>query len=278
MRWVHDSEDPALADYLDLTDATARRLVESPAGDAPHGILVAEGGLAIRQLLASGLEIRSVVVTPERAGVIDELTEGHDVQVVVAPRAILATVTGYDVHRGLLASANRPAPHDPERLVAAHDRLVLVEAVNDNENVGSLFRNVAGLGLGAVVLDRRCADPFYRRSIRVSSGWTLRVPHARVPSLDQLSRSLREHKVRIVALSPAVGGVAVDRAAASGLFDGPLALMVGSEGHGLDARSLELADACVSIPMQPEVDSLNVATALAVVGAFCTAHRGWDSP
>lgn len=272
---ITDAGSTLLDDYRHLTDAAARRAVESPAGRSPNGILIAEGRVAIEQLVASGLTVRSVLATPERADAAAALTADRDVPLLVAPRDVLAAVTGYDVHRGLLAAANRPAPTDPSTFVAAGDRFVLVEAVNDNENIGAIFRNVAALGLGAIVLDRRCADPFYRRSIRVSSGWTLRVPHTRVAELDAVTDQLKGRGVRLVALTPAANAVAVDRAASEGLLDDPVALMVGSEGHGLDAGSLDLADVCVSVPMQPGVDSLNVATTVAVVGAFLAARADW---
>ncbi len=150
-----------------------------------------------------------------------------------------------------------------------------MEGVSDNENVGALFRSAAALGLQAVLLDGACTDPLYRRSIRVSSGWTLRLPFARAATTTELLELLAAAGIRSVALTPSDGAVDVDRAAAAGLLDDPVALVVGAEGPGLSPATIAACDAAVRVPMAPGVDSLNVATSLAVVGAFAGARRGW---
>lgn len=272
MLHLDDPADPRLDDYRHLTDASARRTVDADA--APHGIFIVEGPLALDQLTRSGHLIRSTVVTPSRAQRLGDRLDGLD-PVYVVEREVLSDVCGYDVHRGVLAAAVRPAPTTLADLVGAHERFLVVEGVSDNENVGALFRNAAGLGIEAVVLDRASTDPFYRRSIRVSSGWSMRVPHARVAQTATVIEQLSARGVRTVALTPRADALAVDRAAAAGLLDAPVALVVGAEGFGLSTATIEACDTAVVIPMASEVDSLNVATALAVVAAFAAARRDW---
>lgn len=267
---LDDPADPRLDDYRHLTDASARREVESSG--APNGIFVVEGPIALEQLRRSGHRIRSVVVTPSRARTMAERLDGL-APVLAVPRDVLEQVTGFDVHRGVLAAADRPAPADPARIVATASRVLVAEAVSDNENVGALFRNAAALGFDAVLLDSACTDPLYRRSIRVSSGWTMRLPYARTGQAADLLHALRDRSVRTVALTPAADAVDVDRAAAEGLLDDPVGLVVGAEGPGLSPATIAACDVAVRIPMSPEVDSLNVATSFAVVAAFAGARR-----
>lgn len=275
-----EADDPRLADYRHLTDAAARRAIEGPDG---AGIFIAEGVLALRQLLRSDHRVRSILSTPARATAVHRelraaLAEGRsatEAPHLVAPRPVLEQITGYDVHRGVLASADRGAPRDADELLGAARRVVVAEGISDHENLGSLFRNAAALGLDAVVLDDRSADPLYRRSIRVSSGWAMRLPFARAGSGRALVERLERHGLRTVALTPASGALAVNRAAADGVLDDPVALVVGAEGPGLSEEVLEACSARVAVPMAGEVDSLNVATSLAVVASFAAARRGW---
>lgn len=272
MQVIDDPDDPRLDDYRHLADAAARRALEPDR--APNGIFVAEGLPALNQLLASSHRLRSVLVTPARATSLAERLAGIG-PVMVAERPVLAAVTGFDVHRGVLAAADRPGPTDAADLLRSSRRVLVLEAVNDNENVGALFRNAAAMGLDAVILDGACTDPLYRRSIRVSSGWTLQVPFARTDSTATTLRLAAEHGIRTVALSPSTDGIDVDRAASEGLLDEPFALVAGAEGPGLTGASIAACDLSVRVPMATGVDSLNVATAMAVVSAFSAARRGW---
>ena len=275
METITDPTDPRLADYRHLTDAAARRSVE---GDDAHGIFIVEGVLAVQQLLASGRPVRSAVFTPPRATALRELVldlQRAGAAVMIAERPVLAGVTGFDVHRGLLASAARTAPLSMAEVVHGARRIAVLEELNDHENLGSVFRNAAALGLDAVLLDERSADPLYRRSIRVSLGWALRVPHTRVQSLPESLALLRSDGWSTVALTPGATSIPVDLAAASGVLDDRLALVIGAEGPGLCEQTMASCETRVRIPMQSGVDSLNVATALAVVASFAAARRGW---
>jgi len=198
-----------------------------------------------------------------------------DVPLFVADRDVLAEVVGFDLHRGVLASAERRPPPPADEVLGSCSRVVVTEGLNDHENLGALFRNAAALDIDAVLLDDRTADPLYRRCIRVSSGWAAVLPHARLGALPGGYDRLRSHGFRVVALTPSPDALAADRAAAAGWLDDRVAFVVGAEGPGLAPASIAGADAAVRIPMSPGVDSLNVATSLAVVAAFAAARRQW---
>lgn len=277
MRAIEDPDSPELDDFRHLTDAAARRAIEdqrAAGGGAPAGIFIVEGLNAVQQLIGSGLSVRAVLLTPGRYEKHGARLLSAGLPVRVVSREVLRDVTGFDVHRGVIASAARPLPTDPTRLAAVSDRVVVTEAVSDNENVGSLFRVAAAFGLDAVLLDGASGDPFYRRSVRVSSGWSMRVPSARIDSAASTVEQLSHAGISTIALDPH-RGTPVDDAVVSEAFGRRFALVVGSEGDGLSAPTLEACSVRVSIPMAAGVDSLNVATALAVVAAFAASRRGW---
>ena len=255
---VDDPADPRLVELTRLTDAAARATIE-----AEHGCFVAEGILTLETVLASAYPLRCVLVAESRLPRVAGLLHDVDVDVHVGPLALLEGVTGYPIHRGVIASVGRLPLPDPDDLLAGARRVLVVEGVTDHENLGALFRNAAAFGVDAVLLDPRCADPLYRRSVRVSLGHLLRVPWTRVAPLAQSLDQIRSAGLRTVALTPA-GEVTVhdidpaDR----------LAWLVGAEGPGLDPATLAAADARVRIPVAPGVDSLNVATAAAVALAL----------
>ncbi|HAN23416.1 MAG TPA: rRNA methyltransferase, partial [Microbacterium ginsengisoli] len=180
---------------------------------------------------------------------------------VVAPD-VAETLTGYAVHRGALAAMHRP-PDRPLADVLADARTVLVlEDLVDHTNVGAAFRAAAGLGADAVLVSERCADPLYRRSVRVSMGTVFQVPWTRLPAWPEARDSLHAAGVTIAALALADDAVGLDVFAATRAER--VALVMGAEGDGLSRRALAAADTVVTIPMAGGVDSLNVASAAAV--------------
>jgi tRNA G18 (ribose-2'-O)-methylase SpoU len=185
-----------------------------------------------------------------------------DVPVFVGDSPLLERLTGYHLHRGALAAMHRPELPDPRDLLAAATRVVVLEDIVDHTNVGAIFRSVAGLGADAVLVTPRCADPLYRRSVRVSMGTVLQVPWTRLPEWDEAAPVLHDAGFTIAALALADDAVALDEFAA----DPParIALVLGSEGDGLSRHALGAADTVVTIPMLHGVDSLNVASASAV--------------
>jgi tRNA G18 (ribose-2'-O)-methylase SpoU len=258
---IDDPADPRVADYHDLT--TADRRPDRPGG---RGLVIAEGVVVVRRLLDSPFPVRSLLGVPRR---LDELATDlaeRDVPAYATDAATMAAVVGFHLNRGVLAVADRAPSPDPAALARSARLLAVLEGVNDHENLGSLFRNAAALGVDGVLLAPRCADPLYRRSVRVSMGHVLRVPFAELPGPWPASLAvLREAGMRVAALTPAPDAVPLD---AGRLDDGRsgnrTAVLLGAEGPGLSDDALAAADVRVRIPMAPGVDSLNVATAAAV--------------
>ena len=262
-----DPADPRFDDFRDLRRTGAR----SERTTVPHTVVV-EGALAVGRLFTSRYPVRSVLTTPNRSDAVDGVPV--DAQVLIADRELLTEVCGFDVHRGVLASADRlPAP--PLEQVLAAQRIAVVEGVGDHENLGSLFRTAAALGVGGILLDDRCADPLYRRSVRVSLGWSLHVPWCRVAPLPHTLQLLSDAGFTTVALAPGAGATDVDAAAAAGVLDDKVALVLGAEGPGLGDDTTAAAAHRVRVPMAGDVDSLNVATAFGVVAAFAASRAGW---
>ncbi len=259
---VTDPDDPRISEYRDLTDAELRASYE-----AEHGLFVAEGSLVLTRLLMSGLRIRSVLVSThqleQHRGVLERSLD-PTVAVYAAPQAVLAGVSGFSVHRGVLAAVDRPPPRSMSELLATSERVVVCEAINDHENLGSIFRNASALGIDAVLLDPRCSDPWYRRCVRVSIGHVLTMPHARIGAEAWPSAlvDIAGAGYTVVALTPAPSAEPITTVARS--VHPPLALMVGAEGPGLSDGALALAQHRARIPMTTGTDSLNVAAASAV--------------
>jgi tRNA G18 (ribose-2'-O)-methylase SpoU len=249
---VDDPADPRLADYVDLTDPELRRRVERE-----RGFFVAESPLVVRRLLASGRQVRSVLLTAERyEPLFDALDTRPEIPVYVASGEVLRRVVGFDLHRGVVASADRWPLPDAGAVLRGARRIAVLQKVNDHENLGVLFRSAASLGIDAVLLDDECSDPLYRRCVRVSIGHVLHLPWTRLASLDEIGAA----GFTSYALTPDTAAAPIGSIA----WDERSALLLGAEGPGLSGDWLARADQCVRIPMQPGADSLNVATAAAI--------------
>ncbi len=257
---VGDADDPRLADYVRLTDVHLRRSLE-----AEHGLFVAEGEKVIRRAIGAGYPVRSLLVTRDRLAALDDLAESFPGPVYLVSPEVAERVTGYRVHRGALAALQRrPLPPVAE-VVGAARRVVVLEDIVDHTNVGAIFRCVAALGFDAVVLAPRCADPLYRRSVRVSMGAVFAVPYARMDDWRDGLAGLRAAGFRLLALTLAPDAVPIGDLAGGDLVGGArLALLLGTEGDGLSSRWHGQADLGVRIPMRRGVDSLNVASAAAI--------------
>ncbi len=258
--------DPRLADFTALGDPDLRRRVERD-GD----YFVVEGILAIERLLAlPRWRIRTIALFPRQAerlasaldtGLADR--PGPPAQVVVTDEASLRAVVGFELHRGALASVERQPLPAAVDLLPTRGLVLATEGVNDHENLGSIFRNAAAFGAGAVLLDPTSADPFYRRSVRVSLGHVLALPVGRLAPLPAGLDELHEQGAITVALTPR-SDRAVSELAPVLPDDRPVVLLLGAEGAGLTPATLARAQLQAAIPMAPEVDSINVATAAAV--------------
>lgn len=254
---ITDSSDARLDDFRSLTDVRLRRALE-PAG----GLYLAESPKVIARALDAGHAVRSVLVAPKWVGSIEELLGDRDVPVFVAEEGILESITGFHLHRGAIASMHRPALPEPGELLRDASRVVVLEDIADATNVGAIFRSVAGLGADAVLVTPRCADPLYRRSVRVSMGTVLQVPWTRLPWWPEGGELLREHGFHVAALALSDEAVSLREFARSA--PDRVALVLGAEGDGLSRRAIAVADSVVTIPMRRGVDSLNVAAAAAV--------------
>ncbi|MFG6445756.1 TrmH family RNA methyltransferase [Microbacterium sp. P07] len=254
---LDDPLDPRLSDYRHLTDVALRRISE-PKG----GLYIAESAKVLARALRAGHVPRSVLVQEKWVAETATLVDADNVDIFVVSADVAEGVTGYAVHRGVLAAMHRP-PERPVAEVVRDARLVVVlEDIVDHTNVGAVFRSVAALGADAVLVSARCADPLYRRSVRVSMGTVFQVPWTRLPEGPAAARALHDAGFHIAALALADDAVSLDDFAA----DPPerVALMLGAEGDGLSRRALAGADTVVTIPMGGGVDSLNVAAASAV--------------
>ena len=273
---VDDPDDPRLADYTRLTDVSLRTSLE-----AAHGLFIAEGAKVIGRAVAAGYPVRSVLVGQSRARDLDALAagitgSGDTVPGYVVPDAVAEQLTGYRVHRGALASMQRVELPTVAAAVADARRVVVLEDLVDHGNVGAIFRCAAALGIDAVILSPRCADPLYRRSVKVSMGAVFAIPYARMTDWYDGLAGIRAAGYAVLALTPderatplgvALGG----RGGSGGLAGSPprVALLLGTEGDGLSSRWLHEADETVRIPMSPSaraagVDSLNVVAAAAI--------------
>ncbi|HUZ26522.1 MAG TPA: RNA methyltransferase [Streptosporangiaceae bacterium] len=252
---ISDAGDPRLADYASLTDVHLRRSLE-----AEHGLFVAEGEKVIRRAIQAGYPVRSMLVAQDKLAAAADLARDCPAPVYVVPPAVAEGLTGYRVHRGALASMRRKPLPAVADVVADSARVVVLEDIVDHANVGVIFRCVAALGFDAVVLAPRCADPLYRRSVKVSMGAVFAVPYARMGDWHGGLAELRAAGFRLVAMTPLPDAVPIGEVRAAGR----LALLLGTEGDGLSARWLDAADLAVRIPMRRGVDSLNVAAAAAI--------------
>jgi len=259
MKLVHiaDLEDPGLADFARLTDVALRKVSE-PAG----GLYIAESAKVISRAIGAGHRPRALLLLEQWLPDIVPLVEHLDIPVYVGPPALLEQLTGFNLHRGAIASMHRPQLPSAAQLIAQAHRIVIIEDVVDHTNVGAIFRAAAGLGADAVLVTPRCADPLYRRSVRVSMGTVLQVPWTRLPDWPEGAEIVHSAGFHIAALALSDGAVGLDELAANP--PERLALLLGTEGDGLSGAAMHAADSVVTIPMTHGVDSLNVASASAV--------------
>lgn len=261
---VGDPADPRLADYRDLRDVELRKHLE-----AEHGLFLAEGEKVVRRAVEAGFTPRSFLMAPRWLDGLADVLATRDAPCYVVTEALAEEVTGFHVHRGALASLERRALPDLDEVLAGARSVLVLEDIVDHTNVGAIFRSGAALGFDAVLLAPRCADPLYRRSIKVAMGAVLSTPWTRLPDWHAALPSLSARGFTTVALTLAPDAVPVEEAVA-GLDR--VALVLGSEGHGLSPHWEQAADRRATIPMRAGIDSLNVAAATAVA-CYVTARR-----
>ncbi|MFC4377244.1 TrmH family RNA methyltransferase [Nocardia halotolerans] len=252
---IDDPADPRVDDFRDLSNADRR-----PDLPGRSGLVIAEGVVVVQRMLDSRFAPSALLGVEKRYAALAADLTGVDVPYYQADAEVMAEVVGFHLNRGVLAVAPRPAELTVEQVLDGARTVAVLEGVNDHENLGSMFRNAAGLGADAVLFGERCADPLYRRSVRVSMGHVLRVPFASLPQWPGGLDSLRARGFQIIALTPDPAALNL----ATAMTGERVALLLGAEGPGLTEAAMRATDVRARIPMSPGTDSLNVATAAAM--------------
>ena len=257
---ITDPADERVRDYFTLTDVALRTKVEPI-----RGLYLAESEKVVRRSLAAGHRARSFLMGERWLTDLSDLVARAELQgvpVYYARAEVIEAMTGFHLHRGVLASMHRPELLPPEVLLRDASRVVVLEDIVDHTNVGAVFRSAAALGVDAVLVTPRCADPLYRRSVRVSMGTVFQVPWTRIGPWPAGVQVLRDNGFTVAAFALGDGAISLDDLAA----DQPdrLAMIFGTEGDGLTRLAIKGADLIVRIPMAGGVDSLNMAAASAV--------------
>ncbi|MGN6782121.1 MAG: TrmH family RNA methyltransferase [Marmoricola sp.] len=260
---VTAADDPRLRDYRDLRDVQLRRALE-----VEHGLFLAEGEKVVRRAVEAGHAVRSFLMAPRWLEGLADVLDTSDAPCYVVSEQLAEAVTGFHVHRGALASLHRRPLRSVADVLAGARTVVVLEDVVDHTNVGAILRSAAAMGADAVLLSPRCADPLYRRAIKVAMGAVFTVPWTRLPDWYDALPALARAGFTTVALTLADDADPVEDAVRG--VD-RLALVLGTEGHGLSEHWARSAHRRAIIPMQPGVDSLNVAAASAVA---CYVARG----
>lgn len=255
---VADPTDSRLDDFRDLNSVDRRP--DLPTG---KGLVIAEGVLVVQRMLASRFTPRALMGTDRRLSELAADLDGVAAPYYRVPADVMADVVGFHLNRGVLASASRPPELSVAQVLDGARTVAVLEGVNDHENLGSIFRNAAGLGVNAVVFGAGCADPLYRRAVRVSMGHALLVPYAWAQAWPADLELLRDNGFRLLALTPAATALTLADAMSDVAGD-RVAILVGAEGPGLTERAMRASDMRVRIPMSRGTDSLNVATAAAL--------------
>jgi tRNA G18 (ribose-2'-O)-methylase SpoU len=265
---ITEADDPRLADYVQLRDATLRRHLESAGG-----LFIAEGDKVIRRAVEAGYRPRSFLLA-ERwlAGLQDVIERWPDIAVYVVSESLAEQVTGFHVHRGALASFHRMQRHTVSDLLQRH-RLVVLEDIVDHTNVGAILRNAAGLGWDGALLSPRTADPLYRRAIKVSMGAVFSLPWARLEAWSTAPEELAAAGFTTVALTLGPRAMDLGQLAITLSQHQRIAVMLGTEGAGLSPQWTDRATVRATIPMATGIDSLNVAAASAIA-CYVLSSRG----
>lgn len=266
---ITDPGDPRVDDFRDLNSVDRRPdLPALPGGRKGKGLVIAEGVTVVQRMIASRFSPHAFLGVDKRLrelGTDLETPAPAGIPFYRAEADVMAEIVGFHLNRGVLGAARRPEPLTVAQVLdpphgPGPETIAVLEGVNDHENIGSIFRNAAGLGVDAVIFGEGCADPLYRRSIRVSMGHALLVPFAKYDSWPRDLEAIGDAGFTLVALTPGEGSVPLAEAVAAP----KTAFLVGAEGPGLAEHTMRRCDVRARIPMSRGTDSLNVATAAAI--------------
>lgn len=255
---ITDPDDARLDNFRDLNSIDRRP--DLPSG---KGLVIAEGVLVVQRMLASPFAPLAFLGTDRRLTELRADLAGNAAPFYRASAEVMAEAVGFHLNRGVLAAARRIPERSVEQVAEGARTIAVLEGVNDHENLGSIFRNAAGLDVDAVVFGIGCADPLYRRAVRVSMGHALLVPYARAAQWPADLNTLRQMGFRLLAMTPASDAATLS-AAMTTMRGERVAILVGAEGPGLSHAALKASDQRVRVPMSRGTDSLNVATAAAL--------------
>jgi tRNA G18 (ribose-2'-O)-methylase SpoU len=255
---IDDPGDARLDNFRDLNSIDRRP--DLPSG---KGLVIAEGVLVVQRMLASPFTPLAFLGTNRRLIELRADLGGNSAPYYRVSAEVMAEAVGFHLNRGVLAAARREPDRGVADVVEGARTVAVLEGVNDHENLGAVFRNAAGLDVDAVVFGSGCADPLYRRAVRVSMGHALLVPFARATDWPTELKALRQNGFRILAMTPAADAKTLPEAMAE-VQSERVAILVGAEGPGLSHAAMKASDLRVRIPMSRDTDSLNVATAAAL--------------
>jgi tRNA G18 (ribose-2'-O)-methylase SpoU len=255
---ILDPADSRVDDFRDLNSVDRRP--DLPTG---KGLVIAEGVLVAQRMIASRFRPHAFLGTQRRLLELADDLAGAGAPYYRASAEVMAEVVGFHLNRGVLGAARRAPELTISDVIRGAQTVAVLEGVNDHENVGSIFRNAAGLGVSGVIFGTGCADPLYRRAVRVSMGHALLVPFAKAQRWPGDLNDLRDNGFRLLAMTPSPAAQTLAEVM-DGLVDQKVAVVVGAEGPGLTETAMRAADVRVRIPMSRGTDSLNVATAAAL--------------
>ena len=264
---VTDPDDPRIAAFVGLRDHELRKRREQPGGDMA-GVFICEGDLVVERALRAGYQLLAVLVDAKRTVPLP-FVAGEGVVVYAATGPVLMRITGYELHRGMLACFVRRPERDAPSVLENARRIVVLEGVNNPTNLGIIARSAAALGMDAMLLDTVCCDPLYRRSSRVAMGEVFKLPYARLGDFPEGLDLLRDQGFELVALTPDIDALPIDHLQLAA--NARVALLFGAEGPGLSDATLSRCDRQVRIPMRDGVDSLNIAAA-AAIAIWCVSR------
>lgn len=257
---VDDPDDPRIATFQGLRDHVLRRRREQPDGDMA-GVFVAEGDIVVERALRAGYQLQSMLVDAKRTKPLPEVVDDA-VPLYAAGPEVLQRITGYHLHRGVLACFKRRELLSLDEAIDGANTIAVIEGVNNPTNLGVILRCAIGLGVDSYLLDPTCCDPLYRRCGRVSMGEAFSTPYARLDPFPDGLAPLRSAGFELLALTPSADAVPINE-----LRFGPddrVALLLGAEGPGLTAETMAACDQRIKIPMSGVTDSINVGSAAAV--------------
>lgn len=255
---VADLQDERLDEYLRLSEAHLRMRT-----DVENGLYIAESTKVVQRAINAGHSPRSFLLAQKHLGqLVAEFNSFPDAPIFIGDDAQLQDLVGFHLHRGAMASMNRPAPLDLDEVLAASSRVAILEDIADHTNLGAIIRSASGLGIDAVLLTPKCVDPWYRRSARVSMGTVFDLPWVRLESWPQDIERLRAHGYRMLAMELTDDAVPLNEIQLSA--GEKAAMILGNEGRGVTDEALAAVDTTAIIPMHRAVDSLNVGAASAI--------------